>query len=522
MYCAPSPCPVILDSTCVYYGGNNLPITGINKNDNIQVALQKIDAAINEYNSSYFDNGNSGTAATIDWSKGDTQKITLNSNTSTFTFTNPVVGVNYKLLIKQTPIINARKIIYSSNVVWSNPDTIAPDLGVVSLAIDRNYTQGTGYNGTVNKAVIQSNGKVVSFGTMTLFNGIPIQRIGRTNVDGTFDFSYIPAPLNYGFNSTPLDAVVQSDDKIVVCGGFSSFRGTTAVGIARLLASTATIDASFVTGSGFNSSPGTIAIQSDGKILVGGNFTTYNGIASNRIVRINTDGSFDLSFSIGTGFNAFVTRIAVQPDGKILVGGNFTLYNGTTANSIVRLNSNGSIDSSFNTGTGFPPPSTFINVITLQSDGKILAGGNFTSYNGNPSIGIVRINSNGSYDNTFTPGPYSFSNNINDIKVKSDGKIMMVGTFQSYDIYQARGIAKLNSDGSFDTTFYSGYGFFSYIGGTPYGLIINPDNSIYVYGGLSVYNNTPPTGSLIKLLEKSEGYTTINVVWDGTNYICSY
>ena len=103
-----------------------------------------------------------------------------------------------------------------------------------------------------------------------------------------------------------------------------------------------------------------------------------------------------MSFNIGTGFNGIVYTIDIQSDGKILVGGNSTLYNGTTSNSIIRLNSNGSIDTSFNIGTGFFNGGVY--TIYIQLDGKILVGGYFTTYNGTTSNRIIRLNSNGSIE----------------------------------------------------------------------------------------------------------------------------
>ena len=79
-----------------------------------------------------------------------------------------------------------------------------------------------------------------------------------------------------------------------------------------------------------------------------------------------------MTFDIGTGFDNTVRVIDIQPDGKILVGGDFTKYNGTSRNRIVRLNSNGSIDTSFNIGTGFNDD---VWTIDIQPDGKILVGG---------------------------------------------------------------------------------------------------------------------------------------------------
>lgn len=154
---------------------------------------------------------------------------------------------------------------------------------------------------------------------------------------------------------------------------------------------TVDIDPSFDIGTGaigLNVSVHSIALQPDGKILAGGDFTTFNGTTQNRLVRLNSDGSLDTSFNIGTGFNYGVTSITLQPDGKILVGGYLTTFNGATQNRLVRLNSDGTLDTSFNIGIGF---NEYVISVTLQPDGKILVGGLFKKYNGTTQNRITRL-----------------------------------------------------------------------------------------------------------------------------------
>src|SRR5690606_21892439 len=108
-------------------------------------------------------------------------------------------------------------------------------------------------------------------------------------------------------------------------------------------------------------------------------FNSFNGTARSRIARLNTDGSLDTTFNIGSGFNYRVYSIVTQTDGKIIVGGEFTSFNGTPRNYIARLNTDGSLDTTFNVGTGF---NLSVNSISPQTDGKIIVGGWFSSFNG--------------------------------------------------------------------------------------------------------------------------------------------
>lgn len=138
-------------------------------------------------------------------------------------------------------------------------------------------------------------------------------------------------------------------------------------------------DLTFDPGTGANSSVNAIAVQPDGKILIGGAFYKYNGVVQYRIARLNSDGSLDPAFDSGSGPVGWVYSMALQPDGKILIGGDFMSYDGTPRNRVARLNSDGSLDLSFNPGTGVAGTiQQYIGVsaIAVQPDGKILIGGN--------------------------------------------------------------------------------------------------------------------------------------------------
>jgi uncharacterized delta-60 repeat protein len=112
------------------------------------------------------------------------------------------------------------------------------------------------------------------------------------------------------------------------------------------------IDSGFNAGNAINGNVYTIAAQADGKLIFGGSFTAYAGIAINRIARLNADGSLDASFNPGTGANNYINDVAIQNDGKIVIVGAFTTVNGVINNRIARLNSDGSLDAGFNSGSG--------------------------------------------------------------------------------------------------------------------------------------------------------------------------
>jgi uncharacterized delta-60 repeat protein len=246
------------------------------------------------------------------------------------------------------------------------------------------------YGGDINSIFVQSNGKVM-LGGYFLVEGpdgagggalYPYPRITRINADGSEDGSF-----EYGYNldyGGSIESVaVQPDGKVLVGGGF--FIGTNFCTFARL-----NTDGSMDNGFSPNVVNGvlSIALQSDGKVLVGGYIYTVNGTYLSGIARLNANGSLDSSFNPGTGANGLVRSIAVQPDGKVLIGGDFTTFNGPNRNHIARLNANGSLDLSFNPGTG---ANGNVSSIALQPDGNILIGGDFTTVNGVVRPRVARL-----------------------------------------------------------------------------------------------------------------------------------
>src|SRR5207244_1242778 len=139
-----------------------------------------------------------------------------------------------------------------------------------------------------------------------------------------------------------------------------------------------------------------MALQPDGKIVIGGDFTSVDGVPLNYIARLNSDGSVDNTFDPGAGADFLVNSVAVQPDGLIVVGGAFTQL-GTLGGSqgIARLNPDGSVDTTFNAGSG---ANNTVNSVVLQPDGGILFAGIFTSVNQTRRIGLARLLSDGSLD----------------------------------------------------------------------------------------------------------------------------
>ncbi len=227
-------------------------------------------------------------------------------------------------------------------------------------------------------------------------------------------------------------------DTIQTAGGISSY------GIHRLNAD-GTRDASFSTVGGPNT-VGPLLVQPDGKIVFGGNFFRVGEITRNRIARLNADGSLDLGFDLDVGNS--VACLSLQADGRIIVGGNFSTVDGATRNHIARLMPEGTLDVDFN-------PNANGSVITaaVQSDGKVVIGGGFTTVGGVPRNWVARLNADGTLDAAFNPNA---NGSVITAAIQADGKILIAGAFTTVGGLPRNGIARLNGDGTLDSSFNPG------------------------------------------------------------------
>jgi uncharacterized delta-60 repeat protein len=233
---------------------------------------------------------------------------------------------------------------------------------------------------------------------------------------------------------------VQADGKILLGGSFTKIAGQDRDRIARLNGD-GTLDSAF--NPGVSGSVNSLAVQGDGKILVGGAFTTVGGQTRNRLARLNVDGILDTGFSPGASNTVYA--LAVQADGKILIGGSFTALAGQTRNRIGRLSADGTLDSGFNPGA-----SSTVYSLSVQADGKILAGGAFTTLASQTRNRIARLNADGTLDSNFNPGADA---QVYALAVQADGKILVGGSFSTLGGQVRTNICRLNADGIVDSGF---------------------------------------------------------------------
>ena len=345
-------------------------------------------------------------------------------------------------------------------------------------SLDLAFNPGIGATELIYTAALQTDGKIVIGGNFDYYEGVSRDYIARLDNDGSLDNSFI---VGTGTNGTVIKSVVLPDGKIIIAGVFSNYNGTSAGHIARLN-SDGTLDATFnLGGVGANNYIYSVALLPDGKILICGGFTTFNGVARNRMARLNSDGSLDSTFDVGSGFNDLVLTMAVQSDGKILAGGSFNTFQGVSQNRIVRLNSNGSKDVTFNVGNG---ADNIVRTIALQNDNKVLVGGNFVNFAGVSKRRITRLNSNGSQDVSFNPSGNAANDIVFGIKLQADNQILVSGRFTTFNSINTNHLVRLNENGAIDTNFNIGSGANEFV----YSIEIQPDNKIVICGDFTQYN----------------------------------
>ena len=375
--------------------------------------------------------------------------------------------------------------------------------GSVVTAFNTNV--GTGFNNTIFNAVVQSDNKVVIGGDFTLLNGAVPARLARLNSDGTLDTTF-NTNLGAGVAGTSASVrkiAIQADGKILIAGTFDTVGGVSVPNkIARLNAN-GTLDTAFNANLGVGIAGGAVAagvyVLSTGKIIVHGDFTSIGGVSTpTGFARLNANGTLDTTYntSVGTGAVGTVISVKEQADGKILAGGTFTSFGGSGADRLVRLLTTGAADIGFETNLGSGPDST-VSSIDIFPNGKILIAGTFTT--AYTPDHLMLLKPDGTPDtNTFVTNLGSgFDGAVNKAKISSDGYIYVFGNFTSLNGSATirNGFSRLKPDGTLDTTFNTNIG--SDFGSTVWDVDFQSDGSIIVGGDF-----TTPGGSdrVVKLL----------------------
>lgn len=352
-------------------------------------------------------------------------------------------------------------------------------------SIDSTFNVSAGYDSAIRKVLLTTDQEILAIGSYSKFNQVGVTKISRIKSNGELNTAYAPALYDNVY-----DMAFTPDGKIIAVGNFWYWNtsATPQESIVRINID-GTRDTSFTIGTSFSPirSATDIAIQNDGKILIGGNFNSYNGNTSPKLIRLNASGAYDSSFITGTGFNGSVSDLEILSDGRILVVGNFTSYNGTNSvNRVALLNANGVIDNSFqvNIGAGFDTAPIVVKEIAGVG---ILIGGNFTTFQGVSAGGIVCLNTNGTVCSSvnFGVGVNTVAGEtINDIQKLNSTTLLLAGSFASFNSIAGKNIVALNLDGSDSGEFSS----FKGLNRGVESIQIQSDGKVIIGGDFLIYN----------------------------------
>lgn len=256
-------------------------------------------------------------------------------------------------------------------------------------SIDDTFTPSVDVNGSIQRVEILSNNKILVAGLFSNINNSPIESLAILNPEGSLDISF-------NVNLPPVtfiwDLDIQEDDKIIIAA--QNDETSNQFRIFRRYLPDGTQDTTFIADDeATDSYIYDIEAQSDGKIMISGPFNHYNNTTRYSLARLNNDGSLDTSFDSynvpHNGTTHTIFGVKQLEDNNYLINGSFSMYNGFDSNSIAKINNDGTYNTSFNIGTG---PNEYVWISEIQDNGKILIGGDFTNYNGISIKGIARLN----------------------------------------------------------------------------------------------------------------------------------
>lgn len=273
--------------------------------------------------------------------------------------------------------------------------------------------------------------------------------VARVTADGVADPFWTEAVMT---GTHIRDIAVQADGMIIVVGDFTQVNGVTHYGVARLRAD-GTLDSTYAPAPNA-AIVRAVALQSDGKAIITGWFTQVDGLVRSTIARLNTDGTLDTSFGAGgaaiqsSGFALGAAALAVQGDGKILIGGDFDTARATSVNALARLNADGSLDNTF---AASAPSGADVQAMTIDGSGRLLVGGTFATMAGRGTVNIARLGADGAGDASWALG--GPNGPVLALGIDVNGRIIAGGSFTQVNGVNAAHLARFTGDGAHDTSF---------------------------------------------------------------------
>lgn len=397
----------------------------------------------------------------------------LNSNGSVDpSFTPAIPGFNFFSL---TMLASGKVLVAGRSALQgSTPNNSLLQLNT-NGSLDTSFLPSFQSVGSITNVVRQADGKLIAGGNFSEINGQPVSLLARFNTNGALDATYTGAA---SLLTTPTDLAIQPDGRLLVLY---------ASAVQRLLP-TGAPDNSFASSNlGLNGAT-RLLLQPDGRIVIGG-----RGLGTGAaVIRLLADGSrdntFNTPFSPGTARMSLVQSLALQADGRMLVAGTFAPATGSTVATVRRLETTGAFDNTY----AISPVllnSTFgsLNSIALQTDGKLVLGGNFSTVGGAPASNVARLSTTGLLDAGFM-APTFASGSVSKVVIQPNGRVLLGGFFTAPGV--AANLGRLLSNGAADAS----YAATAVPNSTVRAMLVQPDGGIIAGGNFTTINGQAAGG----------------------------
>lgn len=370
-------------------------------------------------------------------------------------------------------------------IIGGDFDETYPNISVKHLArlntngsLDTSF-KGSGTNSSVFAISVQDDDKILIGGAFEEVDGWDRLRFARINSDGTVDVPYCFAGT--GADGAAYAISVHPDNRVIIGGAFETLNQASRPHLASL-DEAGWPAAEFNPESAPNGNVLCSAAQQDGGTIIAGEFTKIGNTTRNRIAKLNAAGELDPDFRPGSGANGSIYSMGIQPDGMLLIGGDFTQFNGANHGRVARINPDGSLDAGFN-----PDANGRVGAVGLQPDGKVVIGGAFTSVGGAGCAFIARLTANGTPDENFIGNAHA-DRPIEALMIQPDARIVVAGQFHSINGVSRHHIARLDPDGTIDV------GFNLDVNADIHTLSLQADGSIVLGGNFTMVNGSPRNG----------------------------
>ena len=375
--------------------------------------------------------------------------------------------------------LNLTAAIVSPDIALEGSATLGELISIQVTIIDDEMPGGVdpgfklkgGVNGPVFSILVDQDERILLGGDFTRVGGVNYGYVSRLHPDGYVDSSF---NIGTGLDDIVRSLGVQPDRKPIPGGRYTFVDGNAVLSVSRLNAD-GVYDNTFTIGAGVEGEVFAVAVQSDGGIVIGGDFRKVAGEAAKNIARLNPDGTLDTTFAVGTGADKPIRDIAIQPDGKLVVVGEFGIVAGGSFGKVGRLNPDGSVDTEFTSGMG---ANGIVHAVSVQQDGGIIIAGEFTTVDNKDYPYVARLEPNGILDEEWGGAAVGINGAVFDVATLLDGKVIIGGEFTEINGYSRNSYARLHYNGELDRNFDPGEG----ANGPVFSVELQPDGNI-LFGG---------------------------------------